>query len=154
MHAGTAGFHQLDLVDHLHATADGTEHAVAPTLHRLVLVIQIVVIGHVDEELRRCGVRVAGAGHRQGTNLVGQAVVGFVLDSLAGIFFNKARQVAAALNHEVVDHAMEQGAIVVTVAAVLLEVGTGDRRLVMKQFDLDIAVIGMQRNHQSVLALQ
>ena len=64
-----------------------------------------------------------------------------------GGFLDKPGLVATALDHEVIDHAVEQGAVIVTFPAVLLEVGTGHRRLVGKQFDFDITTIGVQSDH-------
>ncbi len=66
-----------------------------------------------------------GAGHGDGANLVGQAVGRLVLDGGAGLFLFEARGIAAALDHEAVDDAVEDGVVVVTVTAVLQEVRHG-----------------------------
>ncbi len=148
MHAAVvAGLDALDLVDHVHAGGDFTEHAVAEALGGGGLEVQEVVVVHVDEELGAGGVRLAGAGHGDGANLVGQAVGRLVLDGGAGLFLFKARSIAAALDHEAVDDAVEDGVVVVTVTAVLQEVGHGLGGFFRVQGQSDVAVVGVQSNH-------
>ena len=96
--------------------------------------------------------RVGGARHGDGVVVVLEAVFCFVLHLVArGLFFHAGRE-AAALNHEAVDHAMENGVVVVTVFDVLDEIGSRFRRFVGVQFDGDIAVTGLEFDH-SVLSL-
>src|SRR5690606_23302774 len=83
-----------------------------------------------DEELGAGRMRVHGAGHGDGANGVADAVVGFVLDRRAGILLHHARLEAAALDHEIVDHPVEDGVVVMAVTHVLLEVLDGFRCLV------------------------
>src|SRR5690606_8421107 len=53
----------------------------------------------------------------------------------------------AALDHEVADHAVEDGVVVMAILHVLDEVGYGFRRLVGEQLQGDGAVIGVQLDH-------
>src|SRR5690606_16901107 len=64
--AAVAGFHALDLVDHVGAFGDLAEHGVAPAVGGGGGEIQEIVVGDVDEELRGSRMRVAGAGHGHG----------------------------------------------------------------------------------------
>ena len=109
--------------------------------------VQEVVVSYVDKELGAGGVRFHGAGHGDGAQCIGYAIVGFVLDRGAGFFLLHARLKTTALNHEVGDHAVEDGVVVMAIAYVLLEVFDGFRRLVGKEFQGDDTVIGMQLDH-------
>lgn len=146
--AVVAGLDALDLVDHVHTCGHFTEYAVAEALSGGRFEIEEVVVVHVDEELGAGRVRLAGAGHGDGANLVGEAISRFVLDRWAGIFLIKARSITAALDHEAVDNAVEDGVVVVTVTAVLQEVGHGFRGFFSIQGQGDVAVIGVQSNHE------
>ncbi|MNN59753.1 hypothetical protein D3C81_1748940 [compost metagenome] len=106
--------------------------------------VEEVVVGGVDEELRRGGVRLHGTGHGDAVLLVLQAVVGFVLDAGAGLLLAHARLEAAALDHEALDHTVEHGAIVVAVLDVLNEVFGSQRRFLGVQLQDDVAVVGAQ----------
>lgn len=57
VHAAAASRDGFDLIDHVHTFNHFCEHAVAPTLQAFAGEVQEVVISHVDEELRRRGVR-------------------------------------------------------------------------------------------------
>ena len=65
---------------------------------------------------------VRGPGHGQGTDIVGQAIIGFIDDGLAIRLLFHAAIETAALDHEVVDDAMKNGAIVKTTARIVQEV--------------------------------
>jgi hypothetical protein len=54
---------------------------------------------------------------------------------------------ATALNHETVDDAMEDGAVVVAALYVFFKVGGGNRGLVAEQFQNDFAKVGGQFDH-------
>ena len=60
---------------------------------------------------------------------------------------------AAALNHEVGNHAMKQGAFVESVAGVLQKVGGRGRSVGVIEFDADDAESGMQINHDGCLTV-
>ena len=149
-----AGFHgggdALDLLDHVHAFDHFTEYGVAPALNGRCAVIEEGVVGDVDEELRAGRMRLHGAGHGDGADLVGDAVVGFVLDRCAGRLLLHAWLETAALDHEVADHAVENGAVVMAFLHVLLEVGHGFRGLVGEQVQGDDAVVGVQFDHDRI----
>src|SRR5580693_6332722 len=72
-----------------------------------------------DEELRAVGIG-AGVGHRELAGLVEfvRRAFGFVLELIAGATHTGARRITA-LDHELGDHAMEDGSIVETVVAFL-----------------------------------
>src|SRR5207237_3152824 len=52
-----------DLVDDVHAADDLAEDGITESLRCRLTIVEGPVIAHVDEELRSCGMRVAGAGH-------------------------------------------------------------------------------------------
>ncbi len=141
------GRYALDGIDHVHAFHDLAEYRVAPALHGGSAVVEEAVVSNIDEKLCAGRVRLHGACHGNGPDLVGNAVVGFVLDRSAGAFLLHARLETAALNHEVADHAVEDGAVVVAVFHVLLEVGHGFRGFVFKEVESDDAVVGVQFDH-------
>jgi hypothetical protein len=72
-----------------------------------------------------------------------QAVLRLVLDRRARRLLLHARLEAAALDHEAVDDAVEDRAVVEAVLDVLEEVGSGLRRLLGIQFDEDRALVGL-----------
>jgi hypothetical protein len=145
-----AGAHGADLVDHVHAFDDLAEDTVAPALAGRRAEVQEVVIDGVDEELGGRRVRIAGARHRDRAALVLQAVGRLVLDRLAGVLLVHARLEAAALDHEVADHAVEDGVVVMPGLDVGNEVGRGLRGLFGVQFEGDDAVVGGQLDHWGV----
>ena len=66
--------------------------------------------------------RIGAARHGDGSALVLQAVLRFVLDRRAGLFFAHVGGEAAALNHKTVHDAMEDGAIIMAFLGILQEV--------------------------------
>lgn len=109
--------------------------------------VEEIVVGDVDEELRAGRMRVHGTSHGDAADLVGQAVVGFVLDRCASGLLLHARLETAALDHEVVDHAVEDGVVVVAAFHVLLEVRRGFRGFLFIELQGDDAMVGMQLDH-------
>ncbi len=151
VHAAAAGGNRFDFVYHVHAFNHFSENAVAPTLQAFAREVQEVVVGHVDEELGGGRVRRLSTGHCQRTTGVFQAVVRFVLNRRFGLFLFHARFETAALNHKAVDNTVENGVVVETFAAVVQEVFNCFRRFVVKRFDYDIAMIGVESNHFCIL---
>ena len=109
----------LDLVHDVHAGRHLAEDAVADALRRGVAVVQEAVVLHVDEELGRRAVRLGGPRHRDRAERVLEAVRRLVLDRGACRLLVHGRVHAAALNHEVADHAVKDGAVVELVVHVL-----------------------------------
>ena len=72
--------HALDLVDDVLPRGHAPEHAVAPALRARTLVVEEIVVGDIDEELRGGRVRVGRARHRDGVALVLQTVARLVGD--------------------------------------------------------------------------
>ena len=95
--------------------------------------------------------RVHGAGHGNGALHIAEAVVGFVLNGLAGLSRGHPRFKAATLNHEVADDTVENQPVIETVANVLFEVFGSLGGLVVIQFQSDVTVGGFQQNHQGFL---
>src|SRR6266581_102841 len=104
-----AGLDPLDFVDDVPAFDDLAEHAVAPALGAGRRVIQEVVVLDVDEELARGRMRLGGPRHGYGIAVVLEAVAGLVLDGSSSRLVAHSRLEAAALDHEAVDDAVEQG---------------------------------------------
>ena len=108
--------------------------------------IQFGVVLHIDEELGRGAVGIAGTGHGDGAALVGKAVVGFVLDGGMGRLFFHLHVHTAALDHESLDHAVENGVGVEAFIHIFEEILHGGGSLVGIQFDKDIAGGGFQKH--------
>ncbi|MNP46790.1 hypothetical protein D3C76_1408120 [compost metagenome] len=89
--------------------------------------------------------------HRQRTTGVFQTVVGFIFDRFFGLFLVHARFKTAALNHKTIDHAVENGVVVETFAAIVQEVFDCFRRFIIKGFNNDIAMISVESNHFCIL---
>src|SRR4030095_223864 len=71
----------------------------------------------------------------------------FVGDRLPGRLLLHPRFHAAALDHEAVDHPMEDRVVVVAIADVLKEIRDGLRRVLGVELERDVAVIRMQDDH-------
>ena len=124
--AVAAGGYGLDAVYNVLPLNDLPEHGIAVAGRRFVFVVQEIVVRYVDEELRRGGVGIAGTGHGDGVGLVFEAVPGFVDHGLAGGgLFLHVGGMAAALNHEPVDDAVEDRVAVEAGFHVIQEVADG-----------------------------
>lgn len=145
------GFHgggnAFDGFDYVHAFDHFTKHRITPALYGLCAVVEEGVVTNVDEKLRGRRVWLRGASHGHGADLVTQTIVGFVLDRRFGRLLLHARLETATLDHEVADHAVEHGAVVMAALHVFLEVGNGFRCLVFEQVEGDDAVVGVQLDH-------
>src|SRR5690349_24649110 len=148
---GAAGRRLGDLVHHVHAGGDLAEHGVAPAV--AARVVEEGVVAVVDEELRGGGVRVAGARHRDAAAHVLEAVRRLVLDRGAGRPLAEGLVVAAALDHETLDHAVEHHAVVVPGLRVLDEIGDRLRRLFGIELQLDGAERGFHGDLHGFLSL-
>ena len=140
---GNAG----DFIDDVLAGRDLAEDGVAPTLRVRSRVVQEVVVDDVDEELGRRGVRGGRTGHGDGVLVVLETVGGFVFDRGAGGLLLHASFEAAALDHEALDDAMEDRAVVEAVADVLFEVGGTLGSVFVIELDVDHALVGRKANH-------
>src|SRR5699024_301582 len=107
-----AGGHAFDGLHHIGAFHHFTKHRITPAIGRGGRKVQEVIVGHVDEKLGGGRVRIIGARHGQRVAVVFQTVVGLVGDGLARGLLFKILVEAAALDHEVADDAMKQGAVV------------------------------------------
>src|SRR5689334_19071218 len=123
MHAGVPRRHALDAVDDIRTGDDAAEHAITPTLRARPLVIEKRVVGDVDEELRARRMWIGRARHCDRVALVLESVRGLVRDRRTRGLLSHAGREAAALNHEAVDDAVEDGVVVMAVADVLKKIG-------------------------------
>nr|GEU28297.1 hypothetical protein [Tanacetum cinerariifolium] len=133
--------HALDLVHRFLALDYLAEYGITETV--AARIIEAFVIGHVDEKLRGGGIRIAHAGHGNRVHVVGQAVLRFAGNRFFGGLGLEFFIVAAALDHEAVDHAVEDGALVEARFHVGQEIVDRFRRLFMVQFDDDVAGRGL-----------
>ena len=141
--AEAGGGHGLDAVHDVLPLNDLAEHGVAVPGGGVVLVVQEIVVRHVDEELRRGGVGIVGAGHRDGVGFVLEAVSGFIDHGLlGGGLFLHVGGVAAALNHEPVDDAVEDRVVVEPGLHIIEEVADRLGGLGRVQLDDDVAHAG------------
>jgi hypothetical protein len=135
-----------DLVDHVHALGDSAEHRVAEGGRRLALVIEEVIGGEIDEELRGGAVGLGAARHGQRATLVLETVGGFVLDRAVRLLLFEGGCEAAALDHEIGDHAVEHRAVVEAGFHVVEKIGHRDRRFLGCQLDGNAAFRGFQHH--------
>ena len=133
------GLHLGDLVHNIHAVRHLAENGVAVRARIWSLVVEEPVVNQVDEELARGGVHDHRAGHGDGAALVGESVRGLVLDGRVRLLLLHGRREAAALDHEAVDHAVEDGAVVVARLRVVDEVIHRDWRLGVVKLQGDLA---------------
>jgi len=116
-----------DLVDHLKARDDLTEHR--------VFAVEVRLWAVADEELGSAGIRGRSLGHGQRTSQVHLTLSGkFILDGKSW----SARAVAqrtTTLNHEIVDHAVKDQPVVVGTLHLLPALGIGKFLGSLGQFD-------------------
>ena len=137
-----SGLHSFDFVDDFSARHNLAEDGVTPALGGDGRVVQESVVCHIDEELGRCGVRIAGTGHRNRVVVVLQAVVGFITDGLIAALLLHSGFKAAPLHHEPRNHTMEDSVVVVTFVNVVQEVGDRLGGFFLIEFEGDDAVFG------------
>ena len=82
IHEACAGRNGLDFIDDFHAFDDFTEDGIA--VAAAIGVIEIFVIGDIDKELGRSGIRIGTAGHGEGAFGVALTLWTFVFDFLVG----------------------------------------------------------------------
>ena len=142
MVAAVGSLYLGDFLHHFHTRCNFAEHRIAVALRGFVFEVQKLIVGGVDEKLAGSGIGIAGTRHGDGANSVLQAVVGFVANGFVGGFLYHVGCESAALNHEAVDDAVEDGVVVKAFAGVADEVGDGFRRFGFIQRQADIAHIG------------
>jgi hypothetical protein len=147
MEAFIARGYEADFVDDLGAFGDFAEYGIAPAVAGGGLEVEEAIVGHIDEELGSGRMRVVGARHGDGVAGVLEAVVGFVLDRCVAGFLLHVGGETAALNHEAVDHAMEDGVVVVAGLDIGNEILDSFRGFFGVEFEGDEAEVGMQLDH-------
>src|ERR1035437_10399101 len=96
-------------------------------------------------------IRVAGAGHRNRAEVVLQTVVGFQGNGRARGLLVEAGVKAATLDHEVIDYAVKDGAIVVFVLHVVQKVFNRLGRLVGIKFKHKVPCCGDKLDPRGLL---
>ena len=110
-------------------------------------VVEKAVVGDVDEKLRAGGMRIRSSRHGKRAGQILQAVVCLVVDRCAAAFTAEPGSKTAALDHEIVDYAVKQGAVVESLLDIILEIARRDRRLVVVEFYANGSEVGLQRYH-------
>ena len=142
MVAAVGSLYLGDFLHHFHTRCNFAEHRIAVALRGFVFKVQKRIVGGVDEKLAGSGIRIAGTRHGDGADSVLQSVVGFVANGFVGGFLYHIGCESAALNHEAVDDAVEDGVVVKAFAGVADEVGDGFGRFGFVERQADIAHIG------------
>src|SRR6185312_12552503 len=97
-------FDARDLIDDVHPLRDAPEHGIAEIARA---VIEEIVVGKIDEELRGRAVDLAGARHGERAALVLQPVLRLVADRGVRALVAELRIEPAALDDEARHDAME-----------------------------------------------
>ena len=139
-----AGLNAGNLVHDVHALRHLAENGIAPAARvGAGAVVEEIIVLQVDEELDAGGMRILRARHGNGAAVVGEAVGRFVLQRRgARLLFFHRRIEAAALDHEIVDDAVENGALIEAVLGVVQEHLDRLWRLLRVEFDGHLAQIG------------
>lgn len=145
--AARGGANETDRVDHFLTGHDLAENGITPTLSGRSGVVEEVIVNGVDEELSRGGMGIRRTGHGNGVLVVLQTVRCFVFDRIVRGLLVHTHFETAALDHETLDDAVEDRAVVEAFANVLFEVGGRLRGVFMVEFDVDDTVIGSKTNH-------
>src|SRR5690606_25638010 len=146
MEAAGSGLDALDLVDGFSAFDHLAENCIAPAIAGWCCVVQEIVVRYVDEELRSGGMRIGRTGHGNGVAIVLQTIVGFVLNRLTRFLLLHAGFETAALDHEIIDDAVEDRAVVEAFANVLQKVGSGLGGFFGVELNDDFAMVGLELN--------
>ena len=110
--------------------------------------VEEVIVGHVDEELSRCRVRILRTSHGDRVLVVFQTVGSFVFDRGIGGLLLHAFFKAAALNHEAADNAVEDRAVVKARLHIVFKVGAGNGSVFRVEFNINDAEICGEADHE------
>src|SRR5471030_355036 len=102
MWAAVAGRHTLDFFYHVESVGHFGKYTVAPTVSAFRAEVKEIIVNQIDEKLCSSGMRIVGAGHRQGTTGIFQAIIGFIFYRRTGLFLRHARLKTAALDHKTI----------------------------------------------------
>jgi len=130
-------------IDDFHSLDDRSEDRVTGLS---ALGIQSGVIGMVDEELGGGAIGIVGSGHGDGASEILETIGGLIGDWGPGGFLLEVGGKAAALDHETLNHAVEDRAVEETILDILDEVLNGDRGGLVVEGENDIASGGFQLN--------
>src|ERR1700727_2294553 len=125
-----------DAIDHVHAVDHAAEDRVTPT-RRIGIERSVVIQVHI--ELTIASVRILTAGQTHRAPHIAQAIARFVVYSKRRGFGAVVDIEAAALNDETGDYPMNQRVGVVAGIDVGQNIGHGQRRALLVQFDSEVA---------------
>lgn len=91
--------------------------------------------------------RVGSTCHGDRSDAVWQAIVSFIGNRFATTLLLHIVGETAALNHEIIDNTVEDRAVIEAIAGILHEVRGGLWRFVEIQFNLDLAIVGIEYDH-------
>lgn len=129
------------LVHDVHSVDDGSEHGVGVGCGA-VLLVQVCVVDHVDEELGASRVGAPGVRHGDGSAYVRVTLSELVLDGVSGTAHTGAVRIPS-LDHEVLDHPVEDDAVVESLFGEFDEVAGGDGHVVM-HLQGDVPHVGVE----------
>lgn len=139
-----AGTDDLDFVHDFHAFRYLAKNGVTPALGAFATKIQEIIVLDIDKKLRTGGVGVRGPGHGNTAIDILEAVIGFIGNGGAGGFLLHILVKAAALDHEVVNNAVKNGAVIVAAFGVFHKIGNGLGGFGSIQLQCDVTKIGVQ----------
>lgn len=145
------GCNIFDFVYYVYVVNYFSKYVVVLILQVFVREVQEVVINYVDEELCSCRVWSLSMCYCQCIMGIFQVVVGFVFDWFFGGFLFYVWFKIVVLNYKVVDNMVENGVVVKIFAVVVQEVFNCFRCFIVKSFDDNIVVIGVESNYFCIL---
>src|SRR6202050_3540307 len=140
-----SGGNRGNAFDHIHALRDATKYCVAVPARSL---IEEIVVGQIDEELRGGAVDFIGARHRQRAALIAHSVGGLVAHRRMGFLLCEIAGQSAALDHESRDDAMEDRAVEEAFIDVTEKILHRLRRILGVQLYGEGAMRGLEANHR------
>ena len=130
----TAGWHDSDFIQDILALDHLAKYGIAPSLHVFARKVKEIVVGYVYEKLSSRRVRIHGACHGYGASIIFKTIVVFLLDRRICRFLLHFSIETAALDHKIVNDAVEDSAVVISALSVFDKVGNGRRRFFAVQF--------------------
>lgn len=114
-----------------------------------LIAIQKSIACNVDEELTGGTIGVTCACHGQRVLAVLKSIAGFVSNGSLVLLLLHIGCEATALDHEIVDDAVEDGSIVKALGGIFEEVLGADRSIFFIELDLNVTVIGLDRKQET-----
>ena len=152
MPAFATGSHFPDLVNYVQAFGNLAEYAIAPAVATWGFKVEKTVVDHIDKELSCCRVWITGAGHGQRASLIFHSVIRLILNRFLGRFLIHSGFKSATLNHESFYHPVKNCVVVEAGATIGQKVLDGGRRFRIERLNNNIAVAGVQSDHDRFYA--